>query len=247
MTRMTSDKAVEERIGTMWKVHKNRVDRGLDGTFSSTGVHESFNLQDTSMILPTLTISSSQIFDSVEIMTRINNPFNRWHEAFNKDPHHLSDIDNYPIVKVDEYERTKKLKPKKEHTFTAVDPLPRVAHYESPEPYDITGQSLYSTPPDSQILAVDHGLDEEKIWNFELTQFNQNIVTNQYFDPYGEHHTSTHAPFWGKKLATMIFYKSEKMDKFFRHWHHRIGLENLKKLQVIKYGLNPSDQQLDQM
>ena len=37
----TSD--VEKRIENMWRVHRNRVDRGLGGTFKTSGKHESMN------------------------------------------------------------------------------------------------------------------------------------------------------------------------------------------------------------
>jgi len=41
------------------------------------------------------------------------------------------------------------------------------------------------------------------------------------------------------------FYKREKMDKFYRQWNSRLGLETLKIQQMNKYGLFPTPEQKD--
>jgi len=51
----------------------------------------------------------------------------------------------------------------------------------------------------------------------------------------------SYAPVWGKKLVMPHFYKPEKMEKFFRQWNHRRGLELLKQKHVLQYGTTPSD------
>jgi hypothetical protein len=38
--------------------------------------------------------------------------------------------------------------------------------------YDIQGESVYTNPPDPNQPTVDHGLDEEHIWAFNLTGYN---------------------------------------------------------------------------
>jgi hypothetical protein len=43
------------------------------------------------------------------------------------------------------------------------------------------------------------------------------------------------------------FYKREKMDKFYRQWNTRLGLEILKIQQSNKYGLFPTEAQRDEM
>jgi hypothetical protein len=43
------------------------------------------------------------------------------------------------------------------------------------------------------------------------------------------------------------FYKREKMDKFYRQWNSRLGLEILKIQQMNKYGLFPTPEQKDTM
>lgn len=45
----------------------------------------------------------------------------------------------------------------------------------------------------------------------------------------------------------MTWYKRDKMDKFFRHWEHRKGLETLKKLHLLRFGKNPSEAERTEM
>jgi hypothetical protein len=39
---------------------------------------------------------------------------------------------------------------------------------------------MYTNPPDSNVPTIDHGLDEDFIWAFNVTGYNQNIIKNQY-------------------------------------------------------------------
>ena len=41
LARLSSSEEVEKRIENMWRVHKNRVDKGLGGTYKTHGYHES--------------------------------------------------------------------------------------------------------------------------------------------------------------------------------------------------------------
>ena len=44
--------------------------------------------------------------------------------------------------------------------------------------YDIQGESLYNNPPDPNNPVIDHGLDEEFVWNFSKSNFNQEVLKN---------------------------------------------------------------------
>jgi hypothetical protein len=59
--------------------------------------------------------------------------------------------------------------------------------------------------------------------------------------PFARPHIFSYAPTWGKKLVMPHFYKPEKMEKFFRHWNHRKGLELLKQKHALQYGSTPSE------
>jgi len=102
----------------------------------------------------------------------IDNPFNRWHENFDKYPSFLGEIDDYFPYEFDEFERFKKYKPLKKHVVGTTPLIQREDNDEKWEFYDIQGESLYSHPPDPHNPVVDHGLDEEKIWCFQRDLYN---------------------------------------------------------------------------
>jgi len=76
--------------------------------------------------------------------------------------------------------------------------------------------------------VIDHGLDELKIWAFNLTGYNQEVIRNQYTSNMWNATKSMHVPFWGQKLFTPAFYREEKLETFNRQWGARIGLEIIK-------------------
>jgi len=100
----------------------------------------------------------------------------------------------------------------------------------------MTGESLYTNPPDPNMLHVDAGLEEDFVWAFRMTTYNQSVVTNSYKNnPYSSM-SKYHVPFWGHKLMTPIYFREEKYEKFLKQWEWRLGLEQIK----LKHALNPN-------
>jgi hypothetical protein len=97
VARQAYNSDAEKRIEQMWNVHKNRVDRGLKGTFKSSGQHESLELQESNFIMPTMNLSWDNLFEGAELRGRFTNPFLRWHEVYQKYPDMLSDVDNHEV------------------------------------------------------------------------------------------------------------------------------------------------------
>lgn len=128
----------------------------------------------------------------------------------------------------DDFERMKQFKPDKKKVVGVTPIIPKQDNDELFEFYDMQGESLYSNPPNPNSLSIDHGLDEEKIWAFNHTLYNQHLVKNDWSNPFTKAYTKSYAPFWGEKLTQPAFYKRDKMPKFYRHWGHRLGLESLK-------------------
>ena len=91
----------------MWRVHKNRTDRGLGGTWSPSGHHESMK-QDKNMILSNASWSLEQIIDGVMTEQRFDNPFLRWHKSFGNYKAFLSDMDDHTMQETYTFERLKK-------------------------------------------------------------------------------------------------------------------------------------------
>ena len=62
----------------MWRSHKNRVDRGLGGTYSGTGFHENMK-QDHNLNIPNMALSGDTMIEGTEDTYTFDNPFLRWH------------------------------------------------------------------------------------------------------------------------------------------------------------------------
>ena len=230
----------------MWRTHKNRADNGLGPTWSGTGYHESM-MQDFNMVIPNASISSDMLWDGAIMDTHFDNPFLRWHKSFEDYPSFLNDMDDYAMIETDDFERLKKFKPLKKDVVGVTPILPRQDNDEVFEFYDIQGESVFSNPPNPNHITVDHGLDEDHIWAFQSTLYNQKKVKNAWMEPASKAYAYSYAPFWGEKLTQPHFYKAEKMPKFYRHWSHRLGLEVLKINQALAIGGMPTDAQRIQM
>jgi hypothetical protein len=146
-----------------------------------------------------------------------NNPFIRWHQSFENYPHFHNDIDDYCLTYYDEFERFKKFKPEKKKVVGSSPVIMREDSDEKFEFYDIQGESLYSNPPEPNWITIDHGLDEDHIWSFQKTLYNQNKIKNPYIlGGFGRATTLSHAPWWGEKLSQPAWFKDEKIAKFNR-------------------------------
>lgn len=108
------------------------------------------------------------------------------------------------------------------------NPVPLDDNDEALKFYDMQGESLYTNPPDSNNPTIDHGLEEDEIWAFRLTGFNQFGVTNSYSRNLYKASRQSHTPFWGKKLMAPAFYKDDKYKKYLEQWNTRLGLESIK-------------------
>jgi hypothetical protein len=90
---------------------------------------------------------------------------------------------------------------------------------------DVQGETLWTNPPDSNMPTIDHGLDEDHIWAFNMSGYNQFVIKNPYKQNIWDATRLWHAPFWGTKLQTPSFYKEEKLGKFYRQWATRLDFE----------------------
>lgn len=226
----------------MWRVHKNRVDQGLGATYQGSGQHKG-SKQGHNFNIPNVNVYGKGVFEGAAVTAKFDNPFVRWHKSLEDYNSHLTDIDDHPLTYTDEFERFKKYKPDESKTVGNSNIIPRQDNDEAFEFYDIQGESLYSNPPDQNLPTIDTGMDEEKIWAFNKTLYNQDKVKNTYTDQFNRAFKLSHAPFWGEKLTQPHFFKEEKLVKFYRQWGHRKGLEALKMKHAMMYGHNPTDSQ----
>ena len=74
-------------------------------------------------------------------------------------------------------------------------------------------------------------MDEDYIWAFTMTSYNQLVIKNQYTRNLWGAMQTRHQPFWGTKLIAPAFYKDEKYQKLLRQWSLRLELEFVKMRQ----------------
>lgn len=179
LSKKATDPDIEKRLANMWRTHKNRVDRGLGATYREHGIHESME-GESNVMIPNFHWSIRQLIDGGETENYNANPFNRWHESYRKYPSFLGEMDDHSLYNTDEFERFKKYKPLAKHVVGSTPAIMREDNDEKWEYFDLQGESLYSHPPDPNTIVVDHGLDEETIWCFPKTLYNQEAVKNPY-------------------------------------------------------------------
>lgn len=154
----------------------------------------------------------------------LNNPFCRFHESIEMYPDFHDDIDDITFMEYDNWERLKPFEAKAGTTVGDTHVIPMEDAEEGYYFYDLMGENAFTNPPDPNIPLIDHSLDEEYIWAFNVTGYNQFVVKNPYTQNIWNATKATHAPFWGEKLFTPAFFKEEKLERFFRQWETRLGL-----------------------
>lgn len=108
----------------------------------------------------------------------LDNPFQRFHESIEQYPDFLDDIDDVSFMQYDNWERLKKFEPKEGTTVGDTFVIPQEDNDQKLYFYDIQGESVYTNPPDTNAPTIDHGLEEDYIWAFPLTAYNQYAIRN---------------------------------------------------------------------
>lgn len=171
----------------------------------------------------------------------IDNQFHRWNTNIDKNSSHHDDTDRHTLYENENFQRMDmhKAAAKEVEGNTQVVPVDdndAVFHF-----FDNQGESMYTNPPDPNQPLIDHTLDQEHVWAFRMTGYNQDVVFNEYARDAWNAAKLTHAPWWGQKLATPAFYTDEKYQEFFHQWGQRLGLELIKIRQATEF--QPGNQQ----
>lgn len=225
----------------MWSIHENRVKKGLGSTVSKSGLYDrTAHKQDANFQLNGgMSISREQILEGNLPKTYLDNAFLRWNEKIDQNPHHQDDIDDHVLYETDNFERMKPYQAAEKDVVGTHQVIPMDDDDGKLTFYDIQGESLYTNPKDPNLPTIDHGLDEDNVWAFQMSVYNQNAVINDWGNSPYKAMQATHVPFWGLKLSTPVFYKDEKYEKFLQQWKQRIGLEIIKIRQSM--ALRPGD------
>ncbi len=173
------------------------------------------------------------MLSGIKEKTYMNNPFTRFHQSIEEYPHFHDDLDDISFNEHDNWERLKKFDPKEGSTIGDTTAIPAEDNDQKLVWSDVQGETVYTNPPDSNVPFIDHGLDEDHIWAFNLTSVNQIVIKNQYSRSVISASRLLHQPFWGEKLITPVFYTEEKYERFLRQWDLRLGLEQIKMKHAI--------------
>lgn len=69
---------------------------------------------------------------------------------------------------------------------------------------------------DPNFIHVDHGLEEDHVWAFRHTYYNQHVVVNQFKQDVNLAQLNSCVPFWTAKLGAPAFYTPEKYQKMLK-------------------------------
>lgn len=235
-TKYAYDQQIHDRVDGMWKIHETRVKRGLGGTVNSNGVYTSDqHRQDAgTQINNGFTIDPTQITEGRLMTPFFDNQFHRWNDSIDKNPSNHDDIERHTLYEVDNFERMKPYRMKESESEGNTTVIPQDDDDAKFHFYDNQGESIWTNPPDQNKPLIDHGLDEINVWNFRQTTYNQDAVVNQHSkDPFSAL-KDNHVPYWGLKLSTPQFYSHEKMQKFYKQWDQKLGLEIIKARQAVE-------------
>ncbi len=217
---------------------------GLPGTYKEHGMYNDKRQDYNHNISNGIHLRLDSITHGIIETPYLNNPFQRFHQSIEDYPDFHDDIDDVSFTTYDNFERLKQFDAKEGTTVGDSPVIPTEDNDTKLYFYDVQGESVYTNPPDSNIPVIDHGLDEQNIWAFNLTGYNQFVIKNQYLSSPWNATKVTHAPFWGTKLFTPAFYKEEKLGKFYRQWSSRLGLEIIKMRHAIQNRSGDKQQRL---
>lgn len=193
----------------MWRVHRSREAQGLPATNGNIG-YQNHRQGENVQYNSTVAYHMYQLFTGSLEQQYLDAPFTRMHQSIQDYPSHLSDWDDVPMYQVDTFERMKPFAPLKEHVEGTTTVIPMDDNDSKLHFYDIQGESLYTNPPNPNYPTIDHGLEEDKVWAFKLTGYNQYYVNNAYSKDVMTAIRDNSLPFWALKLSTPAFWKPEK-------------------------------------
>jgi hypothetical protein len=220
VSRFNQNHKIEERVSAMWKIHENRMKAGLGGTYQSSGLYaDDLHHQDmTQQINNGVSVTASHILSGTVNLNFINNQFHRWNSNIDKNNAFHDDFDKHAMYENDTFERMKPFQAKKSDVMGNTTVVPQDDNDALYHHYDMQGETAWTNPPDPNKPFMDHGLDEENVWAFRKSVYNQNVIMNYYTSDIWEAQKMRHQPFWGQKLAAPAFYNDERYAKFFKQW-----------------------------
>ena len=143
----------------------------------------------------------------------LNSPFNRFTHDIANHPEFHEDVDRPMSFELDSPERLKPFAPKKGTTIGNWQLQPLEDRDDKFFWTSIEGDHLFADPPDSNAgPAVDHRMDEEQIWNFPISVYNQKMIENEWASNPWNAMKKSYIPYWSQKLLAPDYFTKEKWD-----------------------------------
>jgi hypothetical protein len=102
------DSHIHERVDNMWRIHCNRVNKGLGGTYKENGLYVD-KMQDSNFQINNgIHLRMDSIISGILEKPYLDNPFQRFHESIEQYPDFLDDINDVSFMEYDNWERLKK-------------------------------------------------------------------------------------------------------------------------------------------
>lgn len=127
------------RIDNLWRIHQNRKQKGMGGSFTSTGIYDTDDhTQDRAWKIhngfhtDVMSLLNGQISKPM-----LDNPFTRFHDTIVEYPDHLSTVDDYNMFQTDNFERFKATMPKDESVVGNTTLIPMQDTDEKLQFYDV--------------------------------------------------------------------------------------------------------------
>lgn len=203
---------IDQKVSNLWRIHKNRQSKGLDGTYSPSNDYPEKNVGSAIVDPYGVQVGIDELIDGVNYDVHFDHPFSNWSHELDEQPQFFEDNDRLtmPII-LDNLERNKPFVPAEGSVVGDWYMDPPQDKDDKYRESGIDGDHLWADPPDANFgPAYDHRLDEEKIWNFAKSHYNQEIVENEWTRNPEVASERTHMPFWSDKLLALDYSTKDK-------------------------------------
>ena len=104
-TRYCYNQSIDDRIDNLWRIHKNREEKGLGGTAEKCGIYLNHGGDQGFDILNGLHVRFDSLVHGITSRPYLDNPFVRFHENIEQYPSMQHDIDDTIMYETDNFER----------------------------------------------------------------------------------------------------------------------------------------------
>lgn len=206
--RSAYDCEIHERIDNLWRIHENRSKKGLEPTADNANRWAMKGQREK-----VLELGPNEMYMNVGLNYFKNNPLKRGSDIVDKYPQLYQTHNRIDTREHGWFLREEMIGPKKGTYNYVFSPITFMDTDEKLQWYSYTGETPYTDPPHENSPTIDYGLDEDRIWNFHINAFNQNVVINKYLGPLQEMVPMSHLPKWADKLTSPAFFTQEKLFK----------------------------------